>query len=723
MPSYHMVNPTPLTGEQVSVNSCHVGLNPDTLWKTVSSPPSEEVVRVYPHQEDVFHQCPAFLADDSMDSKSNLHPVNASNVYGLDVSYSNCPAAAVCSQYDDDLDHALSDDTLLSMIATDELSPAPAGPLASKSSEHVSSTYTTTLALLKNKQMIRDFWPDPSTSAQKDFPDFVNLYNNIKAQACPNYLGAKIPLETALNIHAWYDLLKDYHDSELCDFLKYGWPLGYLRDTPPTSAPGNHPSAVAHMQHVHKFISEELRHKALVGPFAADPFTPWVRYSPIMTRPKRESDNRRIIVDLSYPQGYAVNDGIDTHNHLGKDITYSLPTIADLVTRLQSQGQAAFLWKADLTRAYRQLRADPLDAPLLGIKVGDDIYLDRCPPFGCKSSAAICQRVANAVLYILAQKSCYALAYLDDYGGCDTTLKQATDSYNTFKDVCKTLGLQLAEQKCSPPATKMEWLGYQVDSVKMSVAIPANKLEQILHECQLWIPRTKVNKKMIQVLAGKLVYISQCVRSARKFIARILATLRSMQQKEWITIGPTFKADIRWFLHFAELSNGVYLYNNNRHVYEIECDSSLLGGGGNTNAYCYAWRYSQQHTTNYPLIVHLEAINILVAYKTLAPTFTTTPAKILIWTDNITSSYALQSGKTKDDTLAACARELWLQATINNHEIEIKHKKGELIPLADALSRYQDPAKARTADSLIALWHLHRLKPVTKDYKFFDDTL
>lgn len=108
---------------------------------------------------------------------------------------------------------------------------------------------------------------------------------------CPNYLGARIPLDLALNIQAWYELLKNYHDYELCDLLNYGWPLGYLKDAPPTSAPGNHPSAAAHMQHVHAFIKEELHHKALIGPFSSDPFIPWVRYSPIMTRPKRESTN------------------------------------------------------------------------------------------------------------------------------------------------------------------------------------------------------------------------------------------------------------------------------------------------------------------------------------------------------------------------------------------------------------------------------------------------
>lgn len=323
----------------------------------------------------------------------------------------------------------------------------------------VNRTYScTTKAVDEHRTMIENVWPQLSDTATREFPAFSKLYNVIKGSALPNFLGAKVPVESGLNIEEWYRMLKHYHDSQLCDFLNYGWPLGYLNTEPPESVEDNHPSAVAHMDHVYEFIKEEIKHKAIIGPFTSDPFIPWVRYSPLMTRPKRDTSKRRIIVDLSYPQGKAVNDGIDNHNHLGCDITYSLPTIADLVTRLQLQRKGAYLWKADLKRAYRQIRTDPLDAPLLGIKVGNDVYIDRCPPFGCRSSAAICQRMANAVVYILAQHSCYTIAYLDDYGGCDATRSQANISYNTFKTVYAK-HLASSSQKKNVPRQQHKWSG------------------------------------------------------------------------------------------------------------------------------------------------------------------------------------------------------------------------------------------------------------------------
>lgn len=92
-----------------------------------------------------------------------------------------------------------------------------------------------------------------------------------------------------------------------------------------------------------------------------------------------------------------MNVGIDIGSYYGTNIKYSLPTISDLVAQLQLCGKGARAWKADLARAYRQLRIDPLDSPLMGIKVGCDYFLDRCQVFGCRTSSAGCQRLSNAV--------------------------------------------------------------------------------------------------------------------------------------------------------------------------------------------------------------------------------------------------------------------------------------------------------------------------------------
>lgn len=221
--------------------------------------------------------------------------------------------------------------------------------------------------IVKVKHMISTLWPTVTAQAKETCPELARAYDAVKSTNLPNFMVAKVPVPSGLVVKNWVQLLSHYHDNEICNFLYYGWPIGYLSDKIPESVTHNHPSALAYLDHVDDFIATELGFGAIAGPINDAPFTPWVRISPLMTRPKKGSETRRIIVDLTYPEGLAVNSGNQISDYLGRDITYSLPTVLDLIARLQDEGQGAFIWKADLARAYRQLRADPVDAALLGM--------------------------------------------------------------------------------------------------------------------------------------------------------------------------------------------------------------------------------------------------------------------------------------------------------------------------------------------------------------------
>lgn len=159
-----------------------------------------------------------------------------------------------------------------------------------------------------------------------------------------------------------------------------------------------------------------------------------------MSRPKKDSLRRRLIIDLTFPKGQAVNSGIDIHSVLGRDITYSLPSIWDLTAYLAKLGRGAWIWVADLQRAYRQLRVDPLDSPFLGLQLDGEIYLDLCPSFGCRSSSAACQWTSNADTYIMTSAGFPTLTYLDDFARYAASYEQALLAYNHFKTLTTSLG-------------------------------------------------------------------------------------------------------------------------------------------------------------------------------------------------------------------------------------------------------------------------------------------
>lgn len=311
------------------------------------------------------------------------------------------------------------------------------------------------------------------------------------------------------------------------------------------------------------------------------------------------------------------------------------------------------------------------------------------------------------------------LAYLDDFAGAHASLQQALKAYQHFKNITPSLGLQLADSKCHPPAQQLEWLGFIVDTVEMSLAILDHKLKQVIQECDKWVSKKRASRPMIQSLAGKLIHVSACVNQGRKFTARILNTLRAMDNRMWTTVDEEFIKDVNWFMCYATQANGMSFYAPTRPLYYIESDSSLQGAGAVANDLCYSWTYSSQHKSTFSTIQQFEAINSLVAYKTFAHCFPQGNAHVVLHTDNEASALALQTGKTKDSVFAACGRELWLLAAQHDHTLTIAHKPDRDIPISDALSRMSfDKAKSQYLQDILDRRLLTMVPPIIADYNF-----
>ena len=89
--------------------------------------------------------------------------------------------------------------------------------------------------------------------------------------------------------------------------------------------------------------------------------------SPFLTREKPNLDNRRVIVDLSWPLGCSVNGGIDKNSYLGTDFSLYLPTIDHITEQLQKLGKGCHQNKKGISRAFRHIKVDPMDYDLLGL--------------------------------------------------------------------------------------------------------------------------------------------------------------------------------------------------------------------------------------------------------------------------------------------------------------------------------------------------------------------
>ena len=229
--------------------------------------------------------------------------------------------------------------------------------------------------------------------------DPVELHQKVKRFGKPNFLGARIRVQTQLNVNAWEALLVDYWDRQLIEFLKFGFPLGFNRNASLSHDDTNHKSAIEYPEHVEAYLAEEISHGAIVGPFTDHPIAN-SHFSPFMTRPKANSDNRRVILDLSWPQGSSVNDGIEKDAYMGVDFNLTFPSLDHLTTQLTKLGKGAHIYKVDVSRAFRHLKVDPYDYDLLGLRWRDVTYVDTCVLFGSRQGSQNFKRTSDAVRYV-----------------------------------------------------------------------------------------------------------------------------------------------------------------------------------------------------------------------------------------------------------------------------------------------------------------------------------
>ena len=332
-------------------------------------------------------------------------------------------------------------------------------------------------------------------------PNIIDAHKIIRNSNMPNFMAARIPVNAQFNIPAWKSYLSEYWDKQIVDLLQYGFPLDFDHSKPLNGTYENHSSAIKFPQHVHKYISTEIEYEAILGPFKEYPFPCHV--SPFLTREKPHSENRRVILDLSFPVGQSVNDGVAKDKYLDTYFELNYPSVDTIINSLKFLGPTALLYKIDISRAFRHIRIDPGDLDLLGIQ-HEHLFIDRTLPFGFRHGSVFFQRCTDAVRYIMKHKYKfpYLYNYIDDlvYTGLPQDIHQ---SYSTLLGLLQELGLEISQSKLIAPTSCAVCLGIEINTVDKTLKIPSEKLKEIQQICSAFAFKSRVTKNQFQLLLGK----------------------------------------------------------------------------------------------------------------------------------------------------------------------------------------------------------------------------
>ena len=234
------------------------------------------------------------------------------------------------------------------------------------------------------------------------------------------------------------------------------------------------------------------------------------------------------------------------------------------------------------------------------------------------------------------------------------------------------------------PATKVTCLGVDIDTEEFTISITPEKIQEILKICEEWANKTVASKRQFQSLLGKLLYVTKCVKSSGFFLNRMLELLRAAHKHDKINLSVEFHKDLNWFRKFMPNFNGVAFFSHMNIKHEIKLDACLQGLGAKWGDQVYAIPLPLGYENM--SITHLEMLNIMVALRTWARCWA--GHLIRIHCDNQAVVNILNRGRTRDLTLAAIARNIFMDTATHDICLKVAHIAGYKNQIADSLSRW-----------------------------------
>jgi hypothetical protein len=497
------------------------------------------------------------------------------------------------------------------------------------------------------------------------------------------------PFKSSLNLKAWSLMLEGHPAPDVASFVLEGIAGGVkLGFDGPRSSPlaSNRPSAGQHAAAIADNIRKEVQAGRVAGPFAVSPFAEF-RTSPLGAVPKKDSVKMRRIHDLSHPHGASVNAFIE-------DGSVSYSRFDDAVDMIRSLGRGCWLWKSDLADAFRHISVHPEDIALLGFVWAGFLFFDLALPFGLRSSPKIFEIFATALQWIVQSKLGFRFIvhYLDDFLGAAPPdgHRLAAAQFSAFLRACGLLGLAVNVDKCFAPRKLLAFLGVEIDTDKMVIQLPPDKMSKLRQRIQQFKGLRRCRLKQLQSLVGSLSYACKAVRPGRAFLRRMLDALRAAKSSggnPWVTLDRNFHADLAWWTLFLDKWNGVHsiVDTNPSDALHVSTDASDVGAGAFHRNHWWAVEWTAEEKPK--SIDWRELKAVLLAAAAWAPLWK--GRHVVFHVDNTVAVAVIRNMTSGSAELASLARGLHFLAAVFQFEFSSIYIAGVRNAVADSLSRQQ----------------------------------
>ena len=416
---------------------------------------------------------------------------------------------------------------------------------------------------------------------------------------------------------------------------------------------------------------------------------------------EKSDGSLRPITDCSMPEKISINNFMDT---TAKPFSYN--SINTVVAQLDKED---YMCVVDLKSAYRSINVYDPHTSYQGFAwdFGDGVryYKSNRLTFGLKCAPYIFNRISDFIVKIAEFYGVKKIVnYLDDFIIIASTEEECLRQRNVLIEIMEFMGFNISYKKVTEPSRCTIFLGITINSSKMELSLPQEKVDKLKSSLDYCIGKTYVSKKELQKVGGLMSFCSQVVKGGRTFSRRVFDLCARARNRGVIKLNVETRKDLQWWRNLCAEFNCKSLIQNDNCDDPMVSDASTKGFGAWCGAdYFYgSWTHGEQfyekgcgHQVEPPvldnLFVHEGNINVYELYPVLmglkrwAKKYANTRVHCI--TDNMQVLAMINTGRSKNKLCMEWLREIFWICFIHNIEIYATYIKSKDNILADQLSR------------------------------------
>ena len=281
------------------------------------------------------------------------------------------------------------------------------------------------------------------------------------------------------------------------------------------------------------------------------------------------------------------------------------------------------------------------------------------------------------------------MGYIDDSYLQGDHYEECKQNVTVTSSLFTNLGLWVPEEKSVfTPSQTIEFLGFVLNSVHMTVGLTANKKEKLQQSCLSLLSQSQPTIRAVSVVIGILVASFPGVEMGPLYYRQLendkIAALKESKGNfdAVMAISITSHLDLKWWADNIQTSFKHISKPKPAHV--VSTDASMTGWGACFQQQAAGGQWLPEEAKHH--VNFLELAAVLLGLQTFCSHFTNTHIRLQI--DNTTAvSYINNMGGSHSLECNAKAHEIWLWCLSRHIWVSAVHLPGHMNTEADLASR------------------------------------